>query len=108
MLDTAREEGAKTAEIRVREAPSFGPDYLGFYVLAREHDLRETSFSENPRRPDLLIDTWTISDDFWVGEQGLPEPCARISEGVPAGELAVAVQRLGEDGKYERWCEFLE
>jgi hypothetical protein len=106
MLDIARSEGAKTAEIRVREAPSFGPDYLGFYVLAREHDLRETSFSENPRRPDLLIDTWTISDSFWVDEQGLPEPCARIRDGVPAGEMAVAVQRLGADGKYARWCDF--
>jgi hypothetical protein len=108
LLDTAREEGVKTAEIRVRESPTFGTDYLGFYVLAREHGIREVSFAEPPRKPDVLIDTWFIPDSFWVGEQGLPEPCARIVDGVPPAELAVAVQRRAPGGGYERWCDFLE
>jgi hypothetical protein len=106
MLDAARADGARTAKIRVREAPGFGTDYLGFLVLAREHGIREISVTDPERKPDLLIDTWVIPDSFWVDEQGLPEPCARILDGVPQSEMAVAVQRR-VDGRYERWCDFV-
>ena len=75
-------------------------------MIAREHGIREVTYADPPRKPDLIIDTWVLPDSFWVDEQGLPEPCARILDGVPPSEMAVAVRRRAEGGGYERWCDF--
>ena len=114
LLDAAEHEGVRTAEIRIREAPKAGTDYVGFYVLAQQQGIYETSLDEDAGEPDLLIDTWDFTpDEYWVLEKGLPVPCAEIPDGSTApegsepGRLSVAVQRL-EGDRYERWCDFLD
>lgn len=108
LFDAAEADGLRTAEVRVRAASELGADHLGFLVLARQHGMRETTFAEHrPEHPDLRVNVWEGPDDYWVGELGLPEPCARIPDGIPPRPLAVAVERF-EDGRYERWCDFLD
>jgi Dolichyl-phosphate-mannose-protein mannosyltransferase len=110
MLTAAEREGLDSVRIRALETPMFGTDTLGFEVLARQYGVVGRSYSDMPRHPDLRINTWWTSDEFWV-EQGLPVPCGTVEEGAvaPPGtdpvRLSVAVERL-VDGRYERWCEF--
>jgi hypothetical protein len=84
----------------------------GSGVLANGYGVKGLTFVEKlPRRPDLRINTWWTSDEFWVEDVGLPRPCARIEEGAkspPAVEpvpLSVTVERR-VGNRYERWCEF--
>jgi hypothetical protein len=111
LFDGAEREELSTARVRIREAPSVGTDHTGFLVMARQHDLLETTFAEGSAPPDLLVDTWFTSDSFWTEERGLPPPCAKVPDGTTAPEgseavpLSVAVQRR-VGGRYERWCDF--
>lgn len=111
LFDGAEREGLSTARVRIREAPPAGTDHTGFLVMARQHEILETTSLPDAGRPDLLVDTWITADSFWVEEIGLPPPCARVPDGntVPGGSegipLAVAVRRRVGSG-YERWCDF--
>jgi hypothetical protein len=111
LFDTAEREGVSTAKVRIRESPMVGADHTGFSVMARQRDIRETTFDESPGRPELLVDTWFTADSFWIEEKGLPPPCGTVPDGTalegtdPNPLLSVAVQRR-VDGRYERWCEF--
>ena len=107
LFDAAEADGLRTAEVRIRDASELGADHLGFLVLARQAGMRETTFAEHrPEHPDLRVNAWRGPDEYWVGEVGLPAPCARVPDGVPPSPLAVAVERY-EDGRYRRWCDFL-
>ncbi|MCD6016725.1 MAG: hypothetical protein K0R41_209 [Geminicoccaceae bacterium] len=111
LLTAAERDGLETALILPRETPLWGTDIIGFNVLAREYDVRGELYGELPPHADLRINTWWTSDDYWVGERGLPEPCGTVEEGALAPPesdpvpLSVAVERF-VDGRYERWCEF--
>jgi hypothetical protein len=112
LLEAAEREGLDSAELFVRESPLWGTDTIGFDVLAERYGVDGVTFAEKlPRRPDLRINTWWTSDEFWIEEIGLPAPCARIDEGAKAPPdtepvpLSVAVERRVGD-RYERWCAF--
>jgi hypothetical protein len=112
LFDAAERDGVSTARVRVRESPTVGTDHTGFSVMARQHDVLETTFVGDPEAPpDLLVDTWFTSDSFWTEDRGLPTPCATVPDGTTAPDgsepvpLSVAVQRR-VDGRYERWCDF--
>jgi len=112
LLEAAERDGLQTARILIRESPMWGTDTIGFDVLAEGYGVKGLTFVDKlPRHPDLRINTWWTSDEFWVEEAGLPRPCARIEEGAkspPAVEpvpLSVTVERRVGNG-YERWCEF--
>jgi hypothetical protein len=111
LLEAARRDHLDSAKILVRESPMWGTDTTGFDMLAASYGVKGPTFEKLPRYPDLRINTWWTSDEFWVEEAGLPRPCASIEEGArspPAVEpvrLSVAVERRVGD-RYERWCEF--
>ena len=80
-------------------------------MLGIQHGVSGSLYGELPPNPDLRVNIWWTSDEFWVEDEGLPEPCGKIEEGAtsPPGvdpvPLSVAVERY-VDGRYERWCEF--
>jgi hypothetical protein len=112
LLEAAEREGLDSAELSVRESPMWGTDTIGFDVLAEPYGVEGVTFAGKlPRHPDLRINTWWTSDEFWIEEVGLPPPCFRTEEGAktPPGvepvPLSVAVERRIGD-RYERWCDF--
>jgi hypothetical protein len=108
LVEKASDEGAESIAIDVREAPGLGADRLGLEVLAAQAGMTEESYAGSEvTRPDVRVYTWLTPDPYWTLEVGLPKPCGRVLDGMPATPMAVAVERLGPKG-YERWCEFLE
>jgi hypothetical protein len=112
LLGAAEREGLDSAELFVRESPLWGTDTIGFDVLAERHGVAGATFPESlPPHPDLRINTWWTSDEFWIEEIGLPPPCFRIEEGAKSPPdtdpvpLSVAVERW-VGNRYERWCAF--
>ena len=113
LLDQAERQGMRTAQIFVREGPRLGTDIIGFYVLAKQHGIREVSFDhEPPKHPDMRVNVWWATpDEYWIEERGLPRPCGVVPDGTAAPEvsapiaLKVAVERR-EGGHYVRWCDF--
>ena len=112
LFTAAEEDDLMTMRLYIREQPAFwATDGKALAIAGEPYGLREVTVNEpRPWDPaDLRISIWA-DDSTFVGEKGLPEPCAHIEEG--AGLLtnepiteSVLVERRTADG-FERWCDF--